>query len=261
MGRITGRAAFMGLGVILLFLFLTFDPTMAQTFLFFLFFGTVAGLMDSNITYPIEGEPSKRYFNIALGVGSVFAFYFLANIILPIFGNLFNFPLEAGFSVQSLFSSNLLFSQYALAGKTIIVLLAWGILIPITENLFVIRLYEGLLDIAGTHAKTIAGIFAGIAVATGMALYHIQSKGATVEASAALFVTLLFFAMIIALTVYTKDHWAANAAHITANMLALGVLIKTLELSPYIGIAIGIGLLLFLSRMEGVQSIIRKIGG
>lgn len=248
MARITRRGIFTGILVLLLFLYLTFDPSVTQLFLFFLFGSTILYLLDKNITFPIELSESGRFTKIAIGVASVFGFYAIAGILVPILGGIFGFQSVAGDSIQSLYASHLLFTQFLpLAGAGLLVYLVWAWLIPIVENMFTIGLYEGLLDLFDSRPKTMAGIFAAIVIASVMALFHMSAKGAGIEATSALFVTLLFFLMVIILTIYTKDQITGYAAHITANTLALKQLIPTIEI-PSLFLIIGgmVGLSLFL---------------
>lgn len=259
---VESRDIFALVSVFLLFFVINLDPTLSTTFLLFLVVGVLLALLDQKVTYRFESG-NNRFMKIAIGIFSVFIFYILAAFLLPIIGVLFGFQSVVGEqSIQALFSSNLLFAQFILAGVAWVVILVWGFLIPIVENIYTIRIYEWLIDKFGTLGKSIAGIVAALTIASIMALFHIQAKGASLEATPALFVTLLFFLMGIILTIYTGDMVAFTAAHITANLLALkGQLSSLAGLSPTILIALGIGIFIITLRSGAFQNILKKVGG
>lgn len=245
--KITERTYFFVISVFLLFLLVNYDPNVTQIFLFFAFFSVIAYKLDNNVTYEFEAEESNRLKNIAIGIGAVFLFYIVTGPLIQILSSIFRFPLESGFSVQSLYASNILFSNYILQGSQWVTILMWAILIPITENLFAIRLWEWLQDSFSVGESWLGAVISGLLVATIMALFHINAKGAALVASAALFTTLLFFFMILMLTKLTKDTIAGNSSHITVNGLAIKAMIPTLTISPIFVAVVGIlGLVLIL---------------
>ena len=258
--RITDKTYFFLVSIVLLFLLVNYDPNVTLVFLFFAFFSIIAYKLDNNVTYEFEADESNRLKNIAIGIGSIFLFFIVTGPILQILSSIFRFPLESGFSTQALYSSNILFASFILQGSQWITILMWAVLIPITENLFAIRLWEWLQDSFNGGETWVSAIFAGLIVATIMALFHLNAKGAGFAASAALFTTMLFFFMILMLTKISGDSIAGNASHITANSLSIKAMIPTLTISPiFIAIAGILALFLILKTriitfvLEGVR--------
>lgn len=262
MVQITERAIFSLIVIPIIFGLITFDFTMSSIFFALAVFGYLMFLGDRNVTYHFESNSSQRYADIAIGIGAVFLFYVIAPILVKILSPIFGFPVSAETSIQSLYAGGMLFSSYILAGAPFLIFLFWGIIIPLAETIFIVRTYEGLLDIFNKAHEGFPSLIVWLAfliVSTGMAIFHIQSKGAIASSSPALLVTLLFFAFSFIILIWRRQSLPLAVMHITANIIGIRELVPALAISNQVLVLVGVGLLIYGLQTNFIQNILSRV--
>jgi hypothetical protein len=236
---VRGVVAF--LGIILLFLLLTFDPLLGQIFLFATVLGAVLWLIDyttGTITYPIEKASNSRIKSLIISLGAVVAFYVISSLVLPLVS-----PALKLLNIGAIAS---LYSQYTpvFAGNVYLTSIAYSLLIPIAESfLFFVVYYEFFDDRIKDHGfKDIKTWGKFLIVSALFMVYHIQSKYSLGKEgfSAALLMVFIMAMISLILVKYTKQGIEAINFHVILNTVAI---VMSLNLITAMGPALLFGAL------------------
>ena len=203
--------------LVLLFMLLIFDPSMAQIYIAIIIGDFVWAFFDNKISYPLESATSGRILSLVIAVIAAAGFFFISTFVLKSIGS------TTTQSIWQLWAT----STPILKDNRILTFIGWAILIPVIETSFFFgRVFEGLtLFVSQRFGKRINPYSLSIPMALVIivisalfTLFHLTAKGL---GNQALLLTFIFAMVSCVLVVYTKNLRSAVLLHIFTNSLAL----------------------------------------
>jgi membrane protease YdiL (CAAX protease family) len=206
------------------------------------------------VSFPVERDTSTRWLELFIGIAGYAVFLVATSLVTQVF------------SPQSLPTTNSLvdiISQMStdiyqattpiLAGSVILMVIGWGLMIPIAETLlFNGKVFEALYDMV-KKKSFLAILMICLIIGAGAAMYHLSSKSGN---SVSLMITFMFFTICAFMVWWRKSLMAAIFCHMCANLIAVGwPLLATVSLTSLILPAAGIGgaiLLINVLKKQGV---------
>lgn len=194
------RTVFIVLTLLLAFLLINFNQTLAMIYLFFIVLEFIIFTTDKNPELNTERRTDNRGIAVLIGVATYIAFSFAINHFIPF--------------KQSLAASTPIF-----ANSIVLSIIAWGVLVPIIETKYFVRIFEFLSEKLGMGLKGIGVIFLMAIVSIAFMLFHLTAKGITNTNS--LIITFAFMFISLILVLWTKEMKSAIVFHVVNNFFAV----------------------------------------
>jgi hypothetical protein len=247
MGKtISDMAVMAWLAFSIVFFLLMFDRDFGNIYIAICFASLVFYLKDfliSNrvISFPIERDTRTRWLELFIGIAGYAVFLVLTSIVTKVFSPQ-SLPGVSSASIVDIIRamSTDIYQATApiLAGSVILMVIGWGLMIPIAETLlFNGKVFEALYDMVRTKTFLTMAMLC-LVVGSGAALYHLTSKSGS---SLALMITFIFFTLCAFVVWWRRSLMAAIFMHMAANLIAVGYpLVATMSLTTLLLPAAGI---------------------
>ena len=150
----------------------------------------------------------------------------------------------------------------ALADNPILIILGFGVLVPIVETIFFNGvLYEAITDFLGINTsnynlRNIAvafGVIPGIATA-----FHFSVRGIDIAATSGLLLTFLFFAIGQAIVIQRRQILDAIGMHIAANTTAIIATLGFATIQPILIPVAAVVIFLFVIRLRPISRVLQR---
>lgn len=242
----------------LLFLYLTYNPTMSTLFFSLLILYVILWFDDPDITYKLQARANWGK-SILLAIGGYVSLILGSLIILPLLKITGAMSLTDAWNTITSTQSTI-FSNYAspiLAENPLIYIIVIALLVPIIETTAFVRLMETFKDrwnikVSLTDLKTFL-LFAFIS--SLFMFLHLTSKLA--EGTTAFAIVFLFMFISLILVIIEGQMTSAIILHVGANLIAVWKSAAT-AIPWTIVLYIGIGaVVLYLIKFKPIRELVR----
>ena len=223
------------LGILLVFLLINFNRDLGLIFTLMLVLDWMMFANKKWISYPMERDPFRGK-DVLFGIMAYVAFILLSSVMAGILvgGSALANPLQSVFaSMQA--------TTPVLAESKILMLIGWGILIPIVETRFFFgRMMEWISYKLKERLqfRSIKTWLIFIFVSFIFTIFHLTARSITKTSfdNTALMLTFLFGMISCALVVYRKELSSATYFHICSNTVATLLKIGWKPMSVLLGL-------------------------
>jgi len=205
------RTVFIITALLLIFLWVHFNPTLSSLYLGFLVVSIILFILDKNPELNLERRKDNR--SIAFLEAAIYyvVFFIIYAVILSAF--------QTKFSIQTILQS-LSATTPIFANSVFLSVIAWGILVPVIETLTFVRVYEWLVE--KTHSSLnnwFSLIIPIFLISAAFMFFHLQAKG--IKDIAALIATFVFMLITLVIVTIKKETKQAVLFHIFVNIIAV----------------------------------------